>query len=109
MMRLSVVIPCLNEGRMLESGLLLAEIREALGTVHLEDAQYEIVFIDDGSTDDTLDILRSISREDPSVRFISFSRNFGKEAAIFAGLTAAQGEYVAIMDADLQDPPPNAS
>ena len=65
----------------------------------------EYVFVDDGSTDGTLGILRALAAKDPNVRYVSFSRNFGKEAGIYAGLQYARGEHVALMDADLQDPP----
>jgi len=68
-------------------------------------ADFEYVFIDDGSKDKTLQILRDLSQSHPNVKYISFSRNFGKEAALFAGLQAVTGDYVAVMDADLQDPP----
>ena len=66
---------------------------------------FEYLFIDDGSKDRTLSILRGMAREDSRVRFISFSRNFGKEAAMYAGFCHAKGDYVAVMDADMQDPP----
>ena len=66
---------------------------------------WEILFVDDGSTDGTLDVMRSLAHDDPNVHYLSLSRNFGKEAAMYAGLRNAQGSYVAIMDADLQDPP----
>jgi len=69
------------------------------------DIEAEFVFIDDGSKDKTLEILRSLASKDSRVHYISFSRNFGKEAAIFAGLEHAKGDYVATLDADLQDPP----
>ena len=65
---------------------------------------YEIIFIDDGSKDDTLKILKAYAVADNHIRYYSFSRNFGKEAALFAGLQKAKGDYVAVMDADLQDP-----
>ncbi|MCQ5128025.1 glycosyltransferase family 2 protein, partial [Butyricicoccus faecihominis] len=74
-----------------------------LNTAYALDA--EIIFIDDGSCDSTLELLRSFALQDDRVRFISFSRNFGKEAAMFAGLEASTGDYVAVMDADMQDPP----
>lgn len=68
-------------------------------------ADFEFIFVDDGSKDRTLQIARELHRKDARVRYISFSRNFGKEAGIYAGLKAAKGDYVATMDADLQDPP----
>lgn len=71
--------------------------------------RFELIFVDDGSTDETLSVLRSLTRPTTllpfDIRFLSFSRNFGKEAALYAGLASAQGQYVATMDADLQDPP----
>ena len=66
---------------------------------------FELVISDDGSKDNTLKIIKELNQKDPKVRYISFSRNFGKEAAMYAGLEAAEGDYVTLMDADLQDPP----
>ena len=66
---------------------------------------FEFLFVDDGSGDNTLNAFRALRERDPRVHYISFSRNFGKESAMFAGMEAAQGDYVAIMDVDLQDPP----
>ena len=68
-------------------------------------AAFEFIFVDDGSKDKTLAVARRLHAEDARVRYVSFSRNFGKEAAIYAGLQAARGDYVATLDADLQDPP----
>lgn len=65
---------------------------------------YELIIVDDGSMDGTLDVAKELATNDSGVKYISFSRNFGKEAAMYAGLQHAVGEYVAIMDADLQDP-----
>ena len=98
-MKLSIIIPCKNEeGNVLE---LYNKIKDTLGKV-----KYEMIYIDDGSTDKTLDILNSISYKDKEhVRIISFSRNFKKEAAMFAGLTHAVGEYTCIVDGDLQQNP----
>ena len=70
-----------------------------------EGLSYELIIVDDGSMDGTLDVAKELATNDSSVKYISFSRNFGKEAAMYAGLQHAVGEYVAIMDADLQDPP----
>ena len=67
--------------------------------------EIEYLFVDDGSVDGTMDVIRRLHEEDPRVHYVSFSRNFGKEAAIYAGLENAAGDYVAILDADLQDPP----
>ena len=67
--------------------------------------EFELLFVDDGSRDDTLSIIKSFASKDPKIKYLSFSRNFGKESAILAGLEHATGDYVALMDADLQDPP----
>lgn len=103
-MLLSIVVPCYNEQEALpffykEITRVAAEMRES------HDADFEFIFVDDGSRDDTLTIARKLHSEDSRVRYISFSRNFGKEAGILAGLRASKGDYVALMDADLQDPP----
>lgn len=80
----------------------MAEVRKVVALIACE---YEIILINDGSKDSTLELMRQAASEDRNVRYISFSRNFGKEAAILAGLKASAGDYVAVMDADLQDPP----
>jgi len=97
---ISVVVPCYNE-----EAALPYFVEEVLKTAQQLSAQIEVIFVDDGSKDGTLSFLRTISREHESFRYVSFSRNFGKEAAIYAGLQAAKGDYVAVMDADLQHPP----
>lgn len=97
---LSLVVPCFNEEDALPP--FYAEASRVLATM---DIKAEFVFIDDGSRDKTLEILRSLASKDPRVHYVSFSRNFGKEAAMFAGLEHAKGDYVATLDADLQDPP----
>lgn len=99
-MRLSVVVPCHNEQAVLPA--LYAELSERVPALV---AEYELVFVDDGSRDGTLEVLRELAGQDEHVRFVSFSRNFGKEAAIFAGLREATGDAVVLMDADLQHPP----
>jgi polyisoprenyl-phosphate glycosyltransferase len=97
---LSVVVPVFNEARNLRP--LVA----ALGPVLEKDAgNWEVIFVDDGSADDSLAVIREINASDPRYRAVSFSRNFGKEIAIAAGLDHARGQAVAIMDADLQHPP----
>jgi glycosyltransferase involved in cell wall biosynthesis len=98
-MLLSIVIPVYNEREVLP--VLLATLNKTLG----RDLPYEIVFVDDGSRDGTSEALRSAASEDPRVKVIFFSRNFGHQAAITAGLDFASGDAVAVMDADLQDPP----
>lgn len=104
---ISVVVPCHNEDSSLP--YFVDEIRQAFSVMRSrhQGLSFEVVFVDDGSTDNTLVQLKQIAAEphDFEVRWLSFSRNFGKEAALFAGLEAARGDYVATMDADLQDPP----
>lgn len=97
-MLLSVVIPVFNEADTL--GMTIARVREALRRVN-----WEIIFVNDGSTDASLEIIRRAASLDPRIKAISFSRNFGHQTAITAGLDFASGDAVAIMDADLQDPP----
>lgn len=99
-MRLSVVVPCYNEET------CLPRLRAALLHVLPPLAEdFEVILVDDGSTDDTLGQLRAMSRSDSRFRYLSLSRNFGKEAAMLAGLKHAAGDLVAILDADLQHPP----
>ena len=97
---LSLVVPCYNE----EAAIPLF-YDEAVKTEPSINGQCELIFVDDGSKDNTLKILRQLANQDTRVRYISFSRNFGKEAAMLAGLQAAQGKYVIMLDADLQHPP----
>lgn len=104
MVKISVVVPCYNEQEALP--LFFAEIKRVaaeMTVIHTLD--FEFLFVDDGSTDNTLAILRHAAAEDHRIRYLSFSRNFGKEAALYAGLKHAAGEYVVTMDADMQDPP----
>ena len=98
---ISVVIPCYNEEESIP--LFYNEINKELKDINNID--YELLFINDGSTDKTLDNIKKISIKDRKIRYISFSRNFGKEAAIYAGLEHSKGDYVVVMDCDLQDPP----
>lgn len=103
-MLLSIVVPCYNEQEALP--YFYEEICRVAGEMKASHgADFEFIFVDDGSRDNTLAIARELHKKDPRVRYISFSRNFGKEAGILAGLKAAKGDYVAMMDADLQDPP----
>lgn len=97
---ISVVVPCYNEQEVLP--LFLEKAAEVLLQIG---RPYELIFVDDGSKDGTLALLKGFAEKDENVKYISFSRNFGKEAAMYAGLCNASGEYVAVMDADLQDPP----
>lgn len=99
-MLLSIIVPCFNEQESLP--LFYEKITEVLGGLG-ED--YELLFVNDGSRDGTMDVLRSLAGTDAHVTYLSFSRNFGKEAAMYAGFCNANGDYVAVMDADLQDPP----
>ena len=103
-MLLSIVVPCYNEQEALPFFYKeICRVAEEMKTSH--GAEFEFIFVDDGSKDNTLAIARDLHQKDARVRYISFSRNFGKEAGILAGLEAAKGDYVAMMDADLQDPP----
>ena len=99
-MKLSVVVPCYNESASLE------RFHESLTEVLKEEKiTYEIIMVDDGSYDVTMDKIIDINKKDKNVKAISFSRNFGKESAMLAGLEHASGEYIAIMDADMQHNP----
>ena len=97
----SVIIPCFNEEKVLES--TYQRISAVLGKV--QGADYELVFVDDGSSDSTPDILKSLSEKDQRVTVIRFSRNFGHQPAVSAGLQHCRGDLAVIIDADLQDPP----
>lgn len=98
---LSVVVPCYNEEPVLEKFYdAITEVRQQMPEV-----EFEIILVDDGSKDGTLEVAQRLHKRDARVRFVSFSRNFGKEAAILAGLDYAKGDFVVTMDADLQDPP----
>lgn len=97
MKKISIVVPCYNEEETVP--IFYEEIKKTLNIEH------DIIFIDDGSQDNTLNVIKKLSEENQNIKYISFSRNFGKEAAILAGLEKADGEYVVIMDVDLQDPP----
>ncbi|HEL1558192.1 TPA: glycosyltransferase family 2 protein [Streptococcus suis] len=97
---ISVIVPCFNEEE------AIPYFHDAMEKVRKEmGEQFEYIFVNDGSKDRTLTVLRQLSGQDRAVRYLSFSRNFGKEAALYAGLQAAQGELVTVMDVDLQDPP----
>ena len=100
-MKISIVVPCYNEEESLP--IFYEEINKIIE--EMKKVKFELIFINDGSNDQTLDILRNLSSNDKNVRYISFSRNFGKEAGILAGLEASTGDYVCMMDVDLQDPP----
>jgi len=99
-MQLSIVVPCFNEEASIP--LFYGETLKILASLN---GQGEFIFIDDGSTDNTLNVLRELAKHDNHVHYVSFSRNFGKESAMLAGLQKANGQFTVIMDADLQDPP----
>lgn len=101
MEKISIVVPCYNEEEAMP--IFYDEITKVAD--ELRKVDFEFIFVNDGSKDRTLQIARVLSRKDERVRYVSFSRNFGKEAGILAGIEAATGDYVAIMDVDLQDPP----
>lgn len=101
MNRISLIIPCYNEEEVLP--LLFEELLKLSDSMPNE--AFDFIFINDGSDDATLAVIKEMKQRDERVHFISFSRNFGKESAIYAGLRKSKGDYVAILDADLQDPP----
>lgn len=98
---ISVVVPCYNEQGALP--FYYDKMKEVMAL--LPELSFEIIIVDDGSADGTLETAKQLAKSDDRIRYISFSRNFGKEAAMYAGLKNASGKYTAIMDADLQDPP----
>lgn len=100
MKKVDLVVPCYNEEESLP--LFYEEIKKVREKLNVK---IEIIFVDDGSTDKTLEGMREIAKKDKMVKYISFARNFKKEAAMLAGLEATTGDYVTIMDCDLQDPP----
>ncbi|MEY8445551.1 glycosyltransferase family 2 protein [Enterococcus ratti] len=97
-MKISIVVPCFNEEKTIP--LFFDEVEKFKG-----EHEFEYLFIDDGSSDGTLQVIKRLSKNYEYVRFVSFSRNFGKEAALYAGLKASTGELITVMDVDLQDPP----
>ena len=99
-MLLSLIVPCYNE-----QDALPLFYKEASRVLSGMDCDCEILLINDGSSDNTLSIMKELAAADPRVYYFSFSRNFGKEAAMYAGFSNARGDYIAVMDADLQDPP----
>ncbi len=100
---LSIIVPCFNEEENIE--LFYSEVMKYESFLGENDLEMEMLFVDDGSTDGTVDNVKSLKERDERVRLVSFSRNFGKESAMYAGLEKAKGDYVVIMDVDLQDPP----
>ena len=101
MKKLSVIFPCFNEEESIP--LFYKEINKV--SKNMKYVSFEFIFVNDGSMDKTLEVIKKIRKKDNRVRYISFSRNFGKEASMYAGLEASSGDYVTLMDADLQDPP----
>ena len=101
MEKCSIVVPCYNEEEALP--YFYEAVEKVLQT--MPEPEFEYIFVDDGSRDGTLRVLREMAEKDSRVHYVSFSRNFGKEAAMLAGLEESDGDYVVIMDADLQDPP----
>lgn len=98
---ISLIIPCYNEEESI--GILYDELDRV--SKLMKDYSFEMLFVNDGSKDDTLGKMRELAKKDDRVIYLSFSRNFGKESAMYAGLSSAKGEYIAVMDADMQDPP----
>ena len=101
MKKISVIVSCYNEEESLP--LFYQEINKVME--ELKKYKFELIFVNDGSKDKTLEVIKTLRKKDNRVRFVSFSRNFGKEAAMLAGLDYSTGDYVTLMDADLQDPP----
>lgn len=99
--KISTIVPCYNEEQALP--FLYEELVKV--AERMSGQEFEFIFVNDGSRDKTLQVIRDLRKKDSRVRYVSFSRNFGKEAAIYAGLEASTGDYVAMLDADLQDPP----
>lgn len=100
--KISIIVSCYNEEKALP---LFYEEIEKVKNKDFQDVEFEYIFVNDGSSDKTLDIIKKLSEKDNKIKYISFSKNFGKEAAMYAGLEASTGDYVTVMDADLQDPP----
>ncbi|MCM1103046.1 MAG: glycosyltransferase family 2 protein [Clostridium sp.] len=105
MKTIDIIVPCYNEEECVK--LLYAEVEKECSSLETENIVWRMIYIDDGSKDNTLGRIKELVQEKgaDSVKYISFSRNFGKEAAIYAGLSYAKGDYVVLMDADLQHPP----
>jgi len=101
MNKISIIVPCYNEEKSLP--LFYEELIKNIN--QFENVDFEFIFVNDGSKDDTLNCIKELNTKDNRVKYISFSRNFGKESAIYAGLENATGDFVTLMDADLQDPP----
>lgn len=98
--KLSLIVPCYNE----EEAFPIF-YKEVVSVVSKMKYDYELILVNDGSRDHTLDLMKEVALKDNHVKYLSFSRNFGKESAMYAGFCAADGDYIAVMDADMQDPP----
>lgn len=101
MEKISIIVPCYNE----EEAIPLFYEEAVRVEKQMSNFEFEIIFVNDGSSDRTMEVILEYAQKDEQVKYIDFSRNFGKESAIYAGLTYASGDYVVMMDADLQDPP----
>ncbi len=101
MKKISLVVACYNEEEALP--FFYEEVNKVMQT--MTEVEFELLFVDDGSKDNTLSVIKQLKEKDQRVRYVSFSRNFGKESAMYAGLENSSGDYVALLDADLQDPP----
>ena len=98
--KISVIVPCFNEQEAIP--VYYDAIKPIMDS--MKEVIFELIFVDDGSSDGTLTAVRELAKQDHRCSYLSFSRNFGKEAALYAGLSNATGDYVAVMDVDLQDP-----
>lgn len=98
---ISIVVPCYNEEKALP--FYYNKMKEIMKNMDYID--FEIILVNDGSSDDTLNVIKKIASEDTRIKYITFSRNFGKEAGMYAGFEYSKGDYIGVMDADLQDPP----
>ena len=101
MKKISIIIPCYNEEEAIP--LFYEEINKI--SKDLENYEFEFIFVNDGSKDKSAIIMKKLAKKDKRVKFIDFSRNFGKEAAMYAGLELCSGDFITTMDVDLQDPP----
>ena len=101
MKKISIVVPCYNEEKALP--LFYEELLKHMN--NFDNIDFEIIFVDDGSKDNTINVINDLHSKDDRVKYVSFSRNFGKESAIYAGFEHASGDYIVLMDSDLQDPP----
>lgn len=101
--KISIIIPCYNEEDAIP--LLKSELDRIMGTFNISEVEFEVILVDNCSEDSTLNLMKQIHEEDSRFQYISFSRNFGKDSSMYAGMKASSGNYITVMDADLQDPP----